>query len=290
LFARDDIDAVIVATPNDLHAPLAIAAMEAGKHVLVEKPLAHTSAAGREMIAARDRTGRVLMVGFNQRFVPVFATARRRILAGDIGRITFARANWNMRPKDDGKRWQRGDWMLTRERSGGGPLLDLGIHKLDLALFLLGFPRVASVFGICTRGVGRADSAGAGKHYELEDFASGLIRLADGAALQLEAGYFVHDYEQRPQQIVIYGASGGFINGGPVGSQLFRIEQGANVPLELPEAPGWAKSCVEHFAQVLRGETELCATAEQAVVAQEIIEGIYRSAETGQVITMKEQA
>jgi predicted dehydrogenase len=138
----------MIALPNHLHAPVAIQAMEAGKHVLVEKPIARNSAEALAMIEARDRTGKTLMVGMNQRFSPKRAALKQLIEEGELGDVYYAKAWWRRRRVGAGL-WQRGNWFLTPELSGGDPLIDLGIHVLDLALHLMGFPEALSVDGSC---------------------------------------------------------------------------------------------------------------------------------------------
>jgi predicted dehydrogenase len=288
LLAQEGLDGVILAVPNHLHAPLAIAAMAAGRHVLVEKPIAHRSADAREMIAARDRTGKVLMVGMNQRFDPLVAAARRRILAGEIGEVLYARAHWNRRTLGKGVA-ARGDWAATAELSGGGPLIDLGVHKLDLAMFLMGFPQVESVCGFCAAGVGRAAAKRRGGVYEVEDMAAGLVRFRGGSALHLEAAYFMNQAEEPPQQVAIYGSEGGFVAGRPHGHLLFRADGDANAPVKLTPQHGWAATAVEHFVQVLRGQQELSPTAEEGLIALRIVEAIYESARTARVVALGPQ-
>jgi predicted dehydrogenase len=283
LFADADLDAVVLAVPNHLHPPLAIAAMEAGKHVLVEKPIAHTSASAREMIAARDRTGCVLMVGMNQRFHPAHRAVARRIADGAIGEVLYARTWWRL-DRPFGGLWERGSWFLVGEQAGGGPLIDLGIHKLDLVLYLMGFPQVASVCGACFHGVGSAEAARRGLHYDVEDAGIGIIRFADGKAVFLEASYFLN--ERRPnQQVILYGTRGGLRLGGGAGEDLFVMRDGEASPVPIDPPADAPRSAVEHFVNVLAGREELSSTAEQGLLGLRIVEAIYRSAETGQTMT-----
>jgi len=287
VFAADDIEGVVLSVPNHLHAPMSIRALDAGKHVLVEKPMAHSVEACKDMIAARDRTGKTLMVGYNQRFWPQVPGIRKGITEGEIGDVVFARAWWNRRPSGDGKRWGRGAWMDTRATSGGGPLVDIGVHKLDFTLYVMGFPQVTEVFADCTYGIGAVDAEKYDRKYEQEDFCYAAMRMANGATLHLEASYFLNDYENAGQGSIVYGTRGGFRTGGPKGTHLFRVENGENIEIELPPDSEWPCSCVEHFVKVLRGEQDLVTTPEQGLAIQEMVEAIYESADTGKPVKLE---
>jgi len=145
LLVQPGLDAVVIATPNDTHAPLSIAALEAGKHVLCEKPMALNFAQARKMAAVSENTGRLLMIGMCRRFGEKVLALRRFVEQGDLGHVYYARAGYT-------RRWGNpGGWFSVSERSGGGPVIDLGVHVIDLVRYLLGGPRAvsvsASVFG-----------------------------------------------------------------------------------------------------------------------------------------------
>ena len=141
LIARDDLDAVSVCSPTHLHAPITIAALESGRHVLCEKPLARTGAEGEEMVRAAAKAGRVLQIAFNHRERGDVHALKQHIDSGGLGHIYYAKTRWVRRSGIPGL----GSWFTNREMSGGGPMIDLGVHMLDLSLYLLGEPRVTSV-------------------------------------------------------------------------------------------------------------------------------------------------
>lgn len=236
------------------------------------------------MIEARDRSGKVLMVGMNQRFSRAHYALRKAIAEGKFGHIYLCKTFWNRRRPGDGL-WNRGDWFMNKKQSGGGPLLDLGIHKLDLLLFLLGFPKVLSVDGIAFEGIGRREGSERGKAYEVEDMGLGIIRLEGHSAIHLEASYFHNQLHEEKQAFEIFG-SAGTVNEG----EAFTIEGDEPVPLELVPDATAPTSCVEHFARVIRGEEPLLSTAEEALVGLKIIESIYRSSETGRPVMFDEPA
>jgi len=281
MFDREDLDAVVLGVPNPVHASLTIAALEAGKHVLVEKPLARTMEEAERMIAARDRSGRALMVGMNQRFHPEVAGLRRAIADGALGRYQFGRTWWTQRRPNPGL-WERGDWFLSPETAGGGPMLDLGIHRLDLAMHLLGFPEVASVSGVTCSGIGEREAEQRGKRYDIEDGATGWVRFTDGTALEVEASYF-RNIPESSQRTMLLGDRAGLFTGEP--SPLMSYETGEPEPLAFTPDESVARSPAEHFVRVLRGEEPLSPTAEQGRVGLWIVRAIYQSAATGEPVT-----
>jgi predicted dehydrogenase len=264
---------------------MTIQALEAGKHVLVEKPMACNVAQAQEMIAARDRTDKTLMVGMNQRFTPQHYAAKRLIEQGELGDLYYGRTRWLRQVGGTGL-WNRGGWFLDPQQSGGGPMLDLGIHRLDLALHMLGFPEVESVYGQSFYGLGRTDGLEMGCNYAIEDAAAGLVRFADGGALFIEASYYLNHHEERAMDTQLYGTKGGIILGETI--RPYRLEDKV-VDVEIEPDETAPRSCVEHFARVLRGEEELVPTAEQGLIGLAIVQGLYRSAETGAAVRIDQE-
>lgn len=213
LLARDDLDVVSVCVPNYLHAPIAIAALEAGRHVLCEKPLARTAAEAEAIVQAAKRANRVLHVAFNHRQRGDVQTLKRYIDAGNLGRIYHAKATWMRRRGIPGL----GSWFTNKEMAGGGPLIDLGVHVLDLALFLLGEPEVTTVSAetyaeLGPRGRGGwlgSDKLVVGSEYEVEDMATAFLRVANGATLLLEASWATHSSAGDDFGVTLYGTEGG---------------------------------------------------------------------------------
>jgi predicted dehydrogenase len=212
LVARDDLDAVSIGTPNHLHAPIAVAALEGGKHVLCEKPLARTGAEAGEIVRAACEAGRVVHVAFTQRERGDVQALKRNVVEGNLGGIYHAKATWMRRHGIPGI----GSWFTSKEMAGGGPLIDLGVHMIDMALFLMGEPEVESVscatyaeLGPRGRG-GRGDlKTIVGDAYEVEDLATAFIRLSGGATLILEAGWAAYRESGDDFGVTLYGTEGG---------------------------------------------------------------------------------
>ncbi len=274
-FADPAVDAVVLAVPNHLHAPLSIAAMAAGKHVLVEKPMATSVAEAEAMVAASRQHDRTLMIGMNQRFSPQVGGLKRLLSDGRLGQIQLARCWWN-RNRPGAGLWQRGDWFLTKTAAGGGPLIDIGIHRLDQALWLLGFPQITQVTAHCSYGLGAQEAAARGKRYDVEDAAEVQLQLANGGCLQLSTSYFRNGPVAESQNLHLFGTAGGCDLGA---GSWWQGDHETPTMLSLPVDDTWPSACVEHFARVLRGDEALCATPEQGLLTQRLIACAYDSAQ-----------
>ncbi|MBM4087493.1 MAG: Gfo/Idh/MocA family oxidoreductase, partial [Planctomycetes bacterium] len=143
MFREAGLDAVSIATPNKFHAPLSIGAMDAGLHVLCEKPMAMNAKEGAQMNAAARKARKNLMINFSYRFSDMSQALKAQVDAGVIGDVYFGRTVWHRRRGIPGF----GGAFTMKELSGGGPLIDLGVHRLDLALWLMGYPEPVAVSG-----------------------------------------------------------------------------------------------------------------------------------------------
>jgi predicted dehydrogenase len=212
LVADGDLDVVSVAVPTFLHAPIAVGALEAGIHVLSEKPIARTATEAQTMVDAAHASGRVLEVAFNHRRRGDIQALKQAIDDGQIGRPYHARAVWLRRAGIPAL----GSWFTNREMAGGGPLIDIGVHVLDYALFLFGEPRVTAVsavthseLGIRGRGGATAGKQQVGSAYEVEDLASLLLRLEDGGSIVIETSWAAYRPAGDEFGITLYGTEGG---------------------------------------------------------------------------------
>ena len=204
LIALEELDIVDITTPNRFHAPMAVAALEAGKHVLCEKPMATCTADAELMVDAARRAGRLLMINHVFRFSSVL-TDLRSLVGNRMGRIHHAHAKWTRR---------RGvpvaETFISRELAGGGPVVDLGVHMIDLACWMMGFPdpqRVSARAGAYL--AGRPDLGGEWGQwdrdvFDVEDFGVGLFHFAGGATLLLEVSWlgFRQSLEERSLQLL----------------------------------------------------------------------------------------
>lgn len=175
VFAASDIDAVVIATPSHLHETQSIAALEGGKHVLVEKPLSIQPESAARVVAAAERTGKTLMVAMNNRYRPDTQALKPFATGGELGTVFLARGAWLNRKM----RVVRPTWRHRLATAGGGALMDLGVQTLDLAMWLLNFPRVTSV--VC--------HTHPGEGMEVEDSAATILRLQNGSAISLSVSW-----------------------------------------------------------------------------------------------------
>lgn len=284
LFEKSDVDGVVLALPTNLHGPMSIAAMEAGRHVLVEKPVAGSTAEARQLIAVRDRTQRILAVGMNQRFRPQVAAAKELIASGKLGKVKFCRTRWT-RPAFNTAMDDRGSWQFDRAR-GGGPLLDLGIHKLDLFMHILGFPKPLEVMGSYTTEAAKRHATRGNYPCSVEDYAMGMFRLDNGILLELTAGLADASSTEETQLSMIACELGGILQTKGSLSAYTYDPHGQIVPMDLPARESDATTPVEHFCRVLQGKEQLIPTAEEGLLGMEMLEALLQSADQNRTIQL----
>ncbi|TAP45050.1 Gfo/Idh/MocA family oxidoreductase [Arthrobacter sp. S39] len=286
------LDAISVAVPTFLHAPIAIAALERGLHVLSEKPIARNAVEGQAMVDAARNAGRVLDVAFNHRRRGDIQALKEVIDDGGVGRPYYAKASWLRRSGIP----TLGSWFTNPELAGGGPLADIGVHALDYALHLLGEPKVVAVsaathseLGPQGRGGGSEYSALASSHaFEVEDFASAFLRLEGGGTLLIEASWATYRETDDLLDFTVYGTDGGAelkVQGAPfppVGQlRVFTEKDGESADYVPPVAPGRAHDgVVEDFVTAVRDGAAAWGEHDGslALYRAQIIDACYQSA------------
>lgn len=276
-----EIDAIDVCTPNGLHERHAIDALEAGKHVLVEKPMAMNAAEARRMLDASKRAGRHLVVGFQHRFEPKSKLLHDRIAAGEFGRILYVRCQALRR---------RGipTWgpFGRKEVAGGGPMIDLGVHLLEAAHYMIGSPRPLSAFGGTYVNIGNRPPAAAAPWgnwdhatYTVEDLAVGMVRFDGGAILSIETSFAAH-VEQDAWSITLVGEKAG---ANWESSRIFKDESGHMVNTQVIYLPQWDyfEYKMRHFVEVCRDGRPNEVPPEHGVMVQHMIDALYASADRG---------
>lgn len=281
LFRDPDIDIIDVCTPNAYHAPLAIAALEAGKHVLCEKPLAPTPAEIRAMIAARDRSGKTLMTAQHYRFRGTSRALKAEIDAGALGDIYHARS-WMLRRSGAPVR----PGFIIKQHSGGGPCIDIGVHILDLTLWFMGNPRAVSVSGVARtelahhEGAFGVDSTAIPAEFDVEDFAAAFVRFENGATLILEVSWLLHhNVEGTDTQMWLYGTRAGcHWPRCEMYETNYATRQHYNRTLQLTHdaLEPHALECVA-FAQAIVDGAPVPVPAEQSLQVMTILDAVYRS-------------
>lgn len=294
LLKDSSIDVIHVCTPNYNHAEISIAAMEAGKHVMCEKPMAISSTEARAMVEASKRTGKKLTVGYNNRFRPDSQHLKKVCESGQLGDIYYAKAHAIRRRAVP-------TWgvFLDEEKQGGGPLIDIGTHALDLTLWMMDNYKPVSVTGSVFHKLGsRPNSANAWgpwdpEKFTVEDSAFGFIKMENGATIVLESSWALNTLDVKEAKTTLCGTEGGAdmedglrLNGesfsrmyeqkvdlkaGGVAFYGSKTETDANLEARL-----WIESILNN--------TEPTVRAEQALVVTEILEAIYESNKTGKTV------
>jgi predicted dehydrogenase len=294
LLERAELDVVSVATPTTLHSPIAVAALDAGLHVLSEKPLAENAAMGRLMVEAAERADRVLDVSFNHRRRGEVEALKNIVDAGVLGTIYYAKAGWLRREGIPGL----GSWFTRRATAGGGPLMDIGVHMLDMALYLIGEPEVRAVtaatyaeFG--PRGRGSSKAATMRKTglqegaFDVEDLATAFLRLDGGGTLLLESSWA----QWIPQDlcyVTLYGSEGGANIEWGAPTDPVRIlnvwTEVEGMPATLhPNVPpdGGHAACVADFVAEVRSGDFANYRGYEALARARVVDACYASAEKG---------
>ncbi len=284
-----DIDIIDICTPNNYHAPLAIAALDAGKHVICEKPLAPTPAAIQEMIDARDRSGKLLMTAQHFRFSGTAKAMKAEIGTGALGDIYHARS-WMLRraalPTRPG--------FVLKEHASGGACIDIGVHILDLTLWFMGNPRPVSVTGVARTELAHQPGAfgiwgDIPAMMDVEEFASAFVRFENGATLILEVAWMLHhDTPMEDMQMWLYGTQGG---AHWPKSEIYqtnnatRQQYNRTLKLTKDHLEAHAQECVE-FAQAIIDGTPPPVLPEQSLQVMSILDGVYRSQAEGREVLL----
>ncbi|MDQ3657571.1 MAG: Gfo/Idh/MocA family oxidoreductase [Chloroflexota bacterium] len=299
LLAHPDIDAVSIAVPNHLHRPIAVEALRSGKHVLVEKPLSRTVAEGEEIVAVAKEVGKVLSVSFQRRSRHDVQLVRHQIQGGALGQIYHAKAFWMRRSGIPGL----GTWFTNKEHSGGGPLIDLGVHVLDLAFWLIGHPTPISVSAATYAELGpkgRGQWSGArfnrveGVAYEVEDFATAFIRFEGGVTLSLDVSWAAYTAQNDEFGVSLLGTEGGAEirakDYAQVGTlQLFgEIDDTPTITEPRLLANHGHTGTIANFVNSVLDGAPVESTGEEALDLVRLIRLIYRSAELGRELRIPE--
>jgi len=282
---EDGLDVISVATPNKFHKELTIAALEAGCHVLCEKPMAMNAQEGREMLAAARKAGKRLMINFSYRFTEQSQALKDQVDTGVLGEVYFARTIWHRRrglPRFGG-------WFGQKALSGGGPLIDLGVHRLDLALWLMGYPKPVWVMGSTYNPIASALAKEQGVVYDVEDLAVGMIKFENGATLELEASWAANVQEREWMETRLFGTQAGLVQRNveqtyKFEAELYLEQAGAHFDMKLHSTTKPAHSAMHHFVDSILNGTPHIATGEEGLLVMEILDAIYQSAEEGQPV------
>jgi predicted dehydrogenase len=288
LLKNKDIDAVSIAVPNKYHAPLAIAALNAGKHVLLDKPFALNYREAAQVAAAAKKSRKVFTLGMNMRFTRETQTIKTLIERGELGDIYHGKACWLRRSGIP----SFGTWFCRKSEAGGGGMLDIGVHALDVCMYLMNnFKPVrvsASAYtkmgnrGIGEGGWGISDK---GKHvFDVDDFATALIKFKNGATIALDVSWALHQEVPNIMKLQLYGTEAGATT--QPAARIFRYSKTKPKEYEVVEPQGVPIRYAHcdrtiNWLDAIIGKDKLCCKLEQALTVQKILDAIYQSSRTG---------
>lgn len=279
IFSRDDIDAVHINTPTNSHLALTLAALSAGKHVLVEKPMARRAEEASRMCEAAKKANRKLMVAMNLRFRPDSMILHDFVEGRELGKVRIVRAGWLKRKSN----WSRNPWLANARLSGGGVMMDLGLPLLDVCLWILGNPKVLRVSANMMK-----DRLG----LPVEDTACAFYTLSGGSTITLNTtwsfmsdenmAYTVFSGDKGMAQLdplkITKEISGNLVNVTPAGKTL----RSQNLYKRSYEYE------IDHFMKLLMRETRALSPGKDAVALLQIVEATYRAASENREVEIKE--
>lgn len=290
LLGRPDIDVISIALPNYLHARVALDALRAGKHVMLDKPMATNARDAAKLVAEARKRGVLFMVGQNFRFNTETQTARQVVDAGTLGEVYHAKTSWSRRAGIP----RIGSWFTQKRFAGGGCTYDIGVHALDRCLYLLGEFEAAAVSGqtfakFGPRGLG---NGGWGKSeidpkakFDVDDLSVALIKLKSGRTVLLESSWAAHGPLVDVNETQLFGTEAG-LSLPPV--KLYKRTRTGYVSEEVAPLPPLVNpNRMVHFIDCLLGKAKPFVKPSESLAAQKILDAIYVSSKTGREVRIK---
>ena len=289
----EGLDAVDICTPNYWHSIIAVDALNAGINVFCEKPDAINVTEAEKMKKAAEESGKTLMVMRNNRFRDGATYLKNFIDAGKMGEVYAARCGWQRRRGIPGK----GGWFTTKALSGGGPLIDLGVHMIDLAVWLMGNPTPVAVSGSTYTKFAHTDVSDSthtrygdknqNGTFDVEDLAMGMIRFDNGCVMQIEFSW-ASNIEKEENFVELRGEKSGARISSHDPLKIFTEEFGktADILPNIKETHSGHENNLRHFVDVLLGEKEPMFVPQQGLDMIKILQGFYKSAEEGREILL----
>ncbi len=292
MFRIADLDAVSICTFNACHAELAIRALEAGLDVLVEKPMTAAVEEAERLKRAAEKSGKIVMVGMSSRHRNDVRALRGIAEAGELGEIYYAKARIIRR---------RGvplGWFTSRSLAGGGPMMDIGVHALDAAWWLMGMPKPDKAMGKLFRKIApyRTEAPGfyeamssdnkADPVYDVEDMGTAYFTFANGAALTLEASWAANGVQDDAMKLELFGTKGGASL-----DPLFLFKEADRIPVEcrlnVPEND-YYRDEIDHFVQCVLHRGQPVCDVLQGLEVVKMLDAVRRSSETGDAVRISD--
>lgn len=292
MMEKETLDLVSVTTWNSAHCECTIAALRGGANVICEKPMAMNAKEAEEMVRVAKEEGRLLQVGFVRRFGSDVAVLREFQKAGTLGDIYYAKATYLRRSGFPG------GWFGDLKYSGGGALIDLGVHVIDLVRYLAGNPKPVSAYGVTYANLGPNRATGAEQAwkiksdprftYNVEDFASALIKYENGLAVSIETSFNLN-CKRDSGKVELFGTKGGVVMNPEfeiytdIGGRFVNIKPAAEVNFDFT---GAFRAEIKGFVDAAIGKAPCIAPAEDGVELMKILDGIYESARVGHSVEL----
>ena len=283
LIDTDELDAVVVAVPNFLHASVTILALKSGKHVLCEKPMAMNAKQAEEMIKISEVMKKKLMIHFNQRFTPESRFLKSYIDKGELGNIYYVKSGWLRR-----RGLPLSGWFTTKSQSGGGALIDIGVHMLDLSLWFMGFPKPLSVSSSTYTKFGKSDKK-KNKIFDVDDLACAFIKFKNGASLFLEVSWASNIKQSDYIYSSVLGDKGGAerIQSPEHTIEIYKEKEGNLIDIKPKVSENLYESSQQHFVDCIMNNKKPMSSCYEALEVQRILDAIYKSAESKKEVKLK---
>jgi len=287
MLEKEKPDAVSICVPNRFHCQITCDALERGCHVLCEKPPSITLEETEKMRNTAEKYGKILTFGFHFRHSERIALLKNKIVKGEFGEIYAGDVEWIRRRGIPG--WGN---FTDRQMQGGGPLIDIGVHMLDLALYLLDYPPVSYVCATTSDRIGKQGGTGFfgkwdGSKYTVEDGLFGFICFKGGKSLHVKTAFAVHIREKERRNVQLYGSEKG-CSVFPL--EIYADEDSHEQVIQYPfeETKDWHYDSICNFVECIKTAKEPLVTAKQAVYLQKIVVSLYKSADTGLPVIFEE--
>lgn len=291
MFQAHQLDAVSICTPNTSHVPLALKAIEHGADVLLEKPLSTDYNEALQLVEAAKANNRICMIGMPHRFRNEARVLKQFVDEGELGDLYYVKAKILRR------RGTPTGWFTDKAKSGGGPLMDIGVHALDVAWWITGMPQATAVTGQLVQGIGRYQTAMTSRWksadavnqdnavFDVEDFASAYIRFENGMVLSLEVSWALNGPQDDAVKVDVYGSQGG-VTLDPL--CFYGERAGAFTESKIDIVTNdFYKDEIDHFVAAVQNRTQPLIPAEEGARVVQMLSAIVESDQTGREVLLK---
>jgi len=285
LFGHDGLDAVVVCLPNSMHSKVSVEAMEAGLHVLCEKPMATSLAEAERMVGAAERYDRKLLIGLTRRFTGESVAAKRVVDGGGLGEVYYSKAGWMRRSGIPG--W--GSQFTRRDLAGAGPIYDIGVHALDNACWLMSDFEAEKVLassysrlGPMRRGLGDWGVHDFDGYFDVEDLAAALIKMRSGVTVVFEVSWAAHVPRSR-YNVRVLGEEAGL----DLETMMLYTDGEVDVPIAYEETDPYLEE-MRHFVDCVEGDVVPLTAPEEMLELQAMLDMILLSSGEDRVVRRSE--